>query len=115
MASGIVGHPRRLAALCQLRAAARGARVASYSEGESIVSELTSADFSAPRPWRLVDESMNAHPSVSIVSDGREKGRPIAYKYAPMPHEVHDFAHIVDCVNAASKSHEADRAFKEAL
>jgi hypothetical protein len=61
------------------------------------MSEFTSAQLSAPRPWRLVDESMAVHPFVSIVSHGREQA--IAYKYAPMPHEVHDFAHIVDCVN----------------
>lgn len=60
--------------------------------------DLTPAQLSAPRPWLLIDESMKAHPSVSIGSPGRES--PVAFKYAPLPHEVADFAHMVDCVNA---------------
>lgn len=59
----------------------------------------TPAQLSAPRPWRLIDETICAHPFVSIVSAGRTSA--IAYKYNPMPHEVADFQHIVDCVNAA--------------
>lgn len=55
------------------------------------------AIYSAPRPWFLVDKSGDIHPFVEIRSAGRVS--PIAYKYAPAPHEVHDFAHIVDCVN----------------
>jgi hypothetical protein len=62
------------------------------------VSAVEAASYAAPRPWTLIDESNSAHPFVEIRSLGRIS--PIAYKYAPMPHEVQDFAHIVDCVNA---------------
>ncbi len=65
--------------------------------------ELTSADFSAPRPWALVDNSASDHPHIAIASDGRNEGSFVAYKYAPAPHEVHDFAHIVDCVNGITR------------
>ena len=60
--------------------------------------ELTNFDLSAPKPWRLDDKSSDAHPYVAILSAGRVE--PIAYRYAPMLHNVADFQHIVDCVNA---------------
>lgn len=57
------------------------------------------AEYAAPRPWTLDDQSKALHPFVAIRSAGR--GSAIAYKYAPLPSEVADFSYIVDCVNAA--------------
>lgn len=60
---------------------------------------LSPAQLSAPRPWMLDDQSKAMHPFVAIRSPGRTDA--VAYKYDPLPHEVADFSHIVDCVNGA--------------
>lgn len=62
--------------------------------------KLTSEQLAAPRPWALVDHSKEPHPFVAIESAGRNPGEYVVYRYAPLPHNVADFALIVEVVNA---------------